>query len=144
MLSTVLCEAYLLVWSEASRTIPDKKKAAIIEVLRTGAFMFLFGFFIWNLDNIFCDPWTRIKQAVGWPMAFLLEGRFATSRQDYAILNNTLYRSRMVACTYCKRVSFLAAVLTEFIFWAQGLGTFYVNQGITCALTPLFFLSHTD
>jgi dihydroceramidase len=75
MVSTLLREAYLLIWSEASRTIPDKKKAAIVEVLRTGVFTFLFGFFVWNLDNIFCDPWTRIKRSVGWPAAFLMEGR---------------------------------------------------------------------
>jgi len=36
--------------------------------------MFLFGFFIWNLDNIFCGSWTRVKQAVGWPGAFFMEG----------------------------------------------------------------------
>ncbi|KAF8492743.1 ceramidase [Russula emetica] len=74
MVATFLREAYLLIWSEASRTIPDKKKAAIVEVLRTGFFTFLIGFFVWNLDNIFCDPWTRIKRAVGWPTAFLMEG----------------------------------------------------------------------
>jgi len=75
MIGTVVREAHLLCWSEASRTIPDKKKKAIIQVLRTGAITFLFGFFVWNLDNIFCNPWTRIKQAVGWPTAFFLEGR---------------------------------------------------------------------
>ncbi len=86
MLATPLREAYLLVWSEASRTIPDKKKAAIVEVLRTGALTFLFGFFIWNLDNIFCDPWTRIKRAVGWPTAFFMEGGFVNCGEDYAVL----------------------------------------------------------
>jgi dihydroceramidase len=75
MVATVLREAYLLVWFEASKTIPDKKKATIINVLRTGSFMFLFGFAIWNLDNIFCDSWTRVKLAVGWPVAFFMEGK---------------------------------------------------------------------
>jgi len=83
MVSGLLRDAYLLLWSEASRTIPDKKKAAIIEVLTRGALMFLFGFFIWNLDNIFCGPWTRVKQAVGWPAAFFMEGKFATSESCY-------------------------------------------------------------
>jgi len=94
MVATPLREAYLLKWSEASRTIPDKKKAAIVEVLKIGAFTFLFGFFVWNLDNIFCDPWTRIKRAVGWPTAFLMEGH---------------------------------------AWWhvLTGLGTFYLNQGVT-------------
>ncbi|KAI0281231.1 ceramidase [Russula aff. rugulosa BPL654] len=91
MVGTFLREAYLL---KASRTIPDKKKAAIVEVLRTGVFTFLFGFFVWNLDNIFCDPWTRIKRAVGWPTAFLMEGH---------------------------------------AWWHvfTGIGSFYLNQGIT-------------
>lgn len=86
MLGTFLREAYLL---KASRTIPDKKKAAIVEVLRTGVFTFLFGFFVWNLDNIFCDPWTRIKRAVGWPTAFLMEGRFVKCKEDCAVLTVT-------------------------------------------------------
>jgi dihydroceramidase len=75
MVATLLREAYLLIWSEASRTIPDKKKAVIVEVLRTGLLSFLFGFFVWNLDNIFCAPWTRMKRSVGWPAAFFMEGR---------------------------------------------------------------------
>ncbi|KAI9449843.1 ceramidase [Russula earlei] len=74
LLASAFREAHLLFWSEASRTIPDKKKTAIIETLRTGALMFLFGFLIWNLDNVFCGSWTRVKQAVGWPMAFFMEG----------------------------------------------------------------------
>ncbi|KAI0275200.1 alkaline phytoceramidase [Gloeopeniophorella convolvens] len=74
MLGTVAREAYLLRWSEASRRIPDKKKSLIVGLLRTGAVMFLFAFFLWNLDNIFCAPWTRVKQAAGWPAAFFLEG----------------------------------------------------------------------
>ncbi|KAH9987709.1 ceramidase [Russula vinacea] len=96
MLAAIWRETYLLKWSEASRTIPDKKKATIVEALKTGVLFFLFGFFIWNLDNIFCDPWTRIKQAVGWPTAFFMEGH---------------------------------------AWWHvfTGLGTFYLNQGATCA-----------
>jgi dihydroceramidase len=89
MVATPLREAYLLKWSKASRTIPDKKKAAIVEVLRTGALTFLFGFFVWNLDNIFCDPWTRIKRAVGWPTAFFMEGRFVKCKVDCAVLTVT-------------------------------------------------------
>lgn len=82
MVATSLCEAYLLIWSKASRTIPDKKKAAIVEVLKTGAFIFIFGFFVWNLDNIFCGPWTHVKRAVGWPTAFLMEGGFVKYEED--------------------------------------------------------------
>jgi dihydroceramidase len=80
MVAMPLREAYLLFWFEASKTIPDKKKTIIIELLRSGALMFLFGFIIWNLDNIFCDSWTRVKRGVGWPIAFFMEGRSASFR----------------------------------------------------------------
>ena len=103
MVATPLREAYLLKWSKASRTIPDKKKAVIVEVLRTGALTFLFGFFVWNLDNIFCDPWTRIKGAVGWPTAFSWKVRFVKFEEDCAVLTVTrFYRSRVVARAYRK------------------------------------------
>lgn len=66
--------AYLLNWSEESSRLPDDKKAEIGSVFGTGAGLFIFGFFIWNLDNIFCEPLTAWKTAVGWPLAFLFEG----------------------------------------------------------------------
>ncbi|KAK0465540.1 ceramidase-domain-containing protein [Desarmillaria tabescens] len=50
--------AYLLNWSEERFRIPDDKKAEISNVF----------------DNIFCDPLTAWKTAVGWPLAFLFEG----------------------------------------------------------------------
>ncbi|KAH8992341.1 ceramidase [Lactarius akahatsu] len=95
MVATLLREVHLLTRSDASRTIPDKKKAVIITILRTGLFLFLFGFLVWNLDNIFCGSWTQVKRAVGWPIAFFMEGH---------------------------------------AWWHifTGLGTFYLNQGITC------------
>lgn len=76
MVATLIREAHLLVWSDVSRTIPDKKKAVIIETLKTGVLSFLFGFFVWNLDNIFCGSWTQVKRTVGWPIAFFMEGEF--------------------------------------------------------------------
>jgi len=84
MIAMFLREAYLLAWSDASRTIPDKKKAVIIKTLRTGLFLFLFGFLVWNLDNIFCVSWTQVKRTVGWPIAFFMEGEFIQERL-YAI-----------------------------------------------------------
>ncbi len=80
MIVTVAREVYLLVWYDTSRTIPDKKKAAIKGVFMTGVLFFLFGFLIWNLDNTFCVSWTRVKRAVGWPTAFFLEGEFTQAR----------------------------------------------------------------
>lgn len=86
MVAMLLREIYLLSWSDASRTIPDKKKAVIIETLRTGLFLFLLGFLVWNLDNVFCGPWTQIKRTVGWPIAFFMEGEFIQERQ-YSVTN---------------------------------------------------------
>jgi hypothetical protein len=104
MLAALSREEYLRKWSEASRTIPDKKKATIVEAVKTGVLFFLFGFFIWNLDNIFCNPWTRIKQAVGWPIAFFMEGRFV-KHGALPYLQQYVYRSRVVACIHCARIS---------------------------------------
>jgi dihydroceramidase len=113
MVATLLREAYLLTRSEASRTIPDKKKAAIVEVLRTGAFTFLFGFFVWNLDNVFCDPWTRIKRAVGWPTAFFMEGRFVKFEDDCARAYRNTFIGHAWWHVFTVNSNFLA-VLTDF------------------------------
>ncbi|KAI5897969.1 alkaline phytoceramidase [Schizophyllum commune H4-8] len=66
--------AYLLYWSPRSPQIPDKKKKVITRIYLTGVLQFLFGFFVWNLDNIFCGTLTKWKFNIGWPLAFLLEG----------------------------------------------------------------------
>lgn len=65
---------YLLQWSEHSLRIPDKKKSIIGKLFGRGAGMFALGFFIWNMDNIYCDTLTHWKVFIGWPRAFLLEG----------------------------------------------------------------------
>ncbi|CAG7973292.1 unnamed protein product [Penicillium salamii] len=39
-----------------------------------GLSMFLGGFFIWNLDNIFCSEIRRMRRAVGLPWGLFLEG----------------------------------------------------------------------
>jgi hypothetical protein len=62
-----------LKWSSAHR-IPDRTKSAIGALFTKGAALFALGFIIWNLDNIFCNNLTRWKAALGWPVAFLLEG----------------------------------------------------------------------
>jgi dihydroceramidase len=56
---------------------PKLPKDAIARLRGTfgfGTVTFILGFVIWNLDNVFCEPITRWKQAAGWPTAFLLEG----------------------------------------------------------------------
>ncbi|TDL20981.1 alkaline phytoceramidase [Rickenella mellea] len=65
---------YLLRWSEWSNRIPQSTKNSITRVFWTGIGLFLFGFFVWNVDNIFCPSLTGLKRTVGWPTAFFLEG----------------------------------------------------------------------
>ncbi|PPQ67926.1 hypothetical protein CVT25_000338 [Psilocybe cyanescens] len=74
VISTTLRITYILQMTDAAVRIPEKKKKAIANVFSTGAGLFAFGFFLWNLDNIFCHTLTNWKVALGWPIAFLLEG----------------------------------------------------------------------
>ncbi|KAF8971698.1 ceramidase [Flammula alnicola] len=74
VISTALRITYILQHTDAAHRIPDKKKLAIANFFTTGAILFALGFGVWNLDNIFCHTLTRWKVAVGWPVAFLLEG----------------------------------------------------------------------
>ncbi|KIL71543.1 hypothetical protein M378DRAFT_155133 [Amanita muscaria Koide BX008] len=65
---------YILKYSNVCSEIPAEAKAIIIKLFATGATLFALGFFVWNIDNIFCMPLTGVKQSLGWPAAFLLEG----------------------------------------------------------------------
>lgn len=56
-----------------SRENNDPKKAARV-IHGLGVFSLLFAFFIWNLDNIFCIPCTKLKERIGLPLNILLEG----------------------------------------------------------------------
>ena len=59
---------------EIQACIPPKQRSDIATSFAAGSVLFAFGFLIWNLDNIYCDTLTSWKVAVGWPLAFLLEG----------------------------------------------------------------------
>ncbi|KAI0783090.1 alkaline phytoceramidase [Abortiporus biennis] len=78
MLSTAVRTRYLLnnftVEKPTSHKITHSQKRTIGRIFLAGAGIFVFGFFIWNLDNIFCNTITNWKVSVGWPVAFLLEG----------------------------------------------------------------------
>ncbi|KAJ3828415.1 ceramidase [Lentinula raphanica] len=74
IISCAIRIAYLLKWSPVRHTLPENKKNVIASMFSTGALTFAFGFFVWNLDIIFCDTLTRWKRIIGWPTAFLLEG----------------------------------------------------------------------
>ncbi|KIM82371.1 hypothetical protein PILCRDRAFT_820778 [Piloderma croceum F 1598] len=74
VLTTAIRIHHLLRRSDASMRMPQEVKAEIGNTFMTGTGLFVFGFLIWNLDNIFCAALTRQKVAIGWPVAFLLEG----------------------------------------------------------------------
>jgi dihydroceramidase len=76
MLSTAVRVQYLLRRSEVSKRVPDTVRSLIGTLFTKGLGLFALGFFVWNLDNIFCTALTRQKVAIGWPIAFLLEGAF--------------------------------------------------------------------
>ena len=87
---TTLRVTYILQLSDASQRIPAKAKKTIIRFFSTGSALFALGFFIWNLDNIFCHTLTTWKVSIGWPVAFLLEGQFLFSLMFLHILSLTL------------------------------------------------------
>ncbi|KAH6610972.1 hypothetical protein Trco_000992 [Trichoderma cornu-damae] len=43
-------------------------------MVATGLIVFLGGFLIWNLDNVFCSQARQLRHVVGLPWAILLEG----------------------------------------------------------------------
>ncbi|KAK4103129.1 aPHC-domain-containing protein [Parathielavia hyrcaniae] len=55
--------------AECSRYMREMYKLAL-----TGIFMFLAGFFLWNMDNIFCHHLTTTKKQMLLPWAVVLEG----------------------------------------------------------------------
>jgi dihydroceramidase len=75
MFATIFRTVYLLRVLAPSKGIPDRVSSQVAKIYSTGAGTFAFGFLVWNLDNIFCDNLTRWKNAIGWPAAFLLEGK---------------------------------------------------------------------
>jgi len=65
---------WLTSYSKHSNRLDPQKRAEITSMFLWGVVWFLSGFFIWNLDNIFCGTLTGWKKQLGWPAAFLLEG----------------------------------------------------------------------
>lgn len=97
---------YLLHHAPAALRIPSHLKSTIGKIFSAGAGIFAFGFFVWNLDNIFCNTVTGWKHSLGWPAAFLLEGHswwhvFTALGTYLMIIGNTcesLCRARECAC----------------------------------------------
>ena len=74
ILAVVARTTYMFQRSDRVMAIPTKTKDSIVNCFNAGLAMFLFGFFVWNVDNIFCQTLTRWKILIGWPAAFFLEG----------------------------------------------------------------------
>jgi len=74
---TTLRITYILQLSDASTRIPAKAKKTIIHFFSTGTVLFLLGFLMWNLDNVFCHTLTMWKVTLGGRLLFLLEGVFS-------------------------------------------------------------------
>lgn len=73
MVCAVARTSYLL-RSDISKHVPSAAKKKVAKLYQIGLLTFLAGFAIWNVDNIFCNTLTEWKKAIGWPVAFLLEG----------------------------------------------------------------------
>lgn len=84
MICTALRTLYLI-RSDISKDVPPVVKEKIGGMYRKGLLTFLVGFAIWNVDNIYCSTLTEWKRAVGWPVAFLLEGA-----SPFFLMRNTL------------------------------------------------------
>jgi dihydroceramidase len=65
---------YLLQWTDRGVAIPPKARSTITSFFSTGLGVFALGFFVWNVDNIYCRGLTDWKMTLGWPTAFFLEG----------------------------------------------------------------------
>ncbi|KAL5519469.1 YDC1 [Sanghuangporus vaninii] len=65
---------WLLRSSKTSSKLGPIEKKTTLHLFAYGAWIFLLGFAIWNIDNVFCDALSRLKASIGWPGAFLLEG----------------------------------------------------------------------
>ncbi|KZT08705.1 alkaline phytoceramidase [Laetiporus sulphureus 93-53] len=86
---------YLLRDQEIAKRVPEEVKSTVARLFSFGAATFAFGFFVWNLDNIFCGTITRWKHALGWPAAFILEGHswwhILTATGTYLMLVGNTY-----------------------------------------------------
>ena len=118
---------YVLQWSDKATTIPTKTKDSIATSFNKGLGLFLLGFFVWNIDNIFCQTLTKWKILVGWPAAFFLEGK-STLAPLHSTDNEFYYRTLLVACFDSKYLTH-SKIERRNIF-VQGLGTYYMFIGI--------------
>ncbi|KAM0756387.1 alkaline phytoceramidase [Meredithblackwellia eburnea MCA 4105] len=72
-ISTTARAAYLLLSQSPFSADENKRHHDTRKVLWQGVGSFLFGFFIWNLDNLLCVTTTKLKEWVGLPLSLLFE-----------------------------------------------------------------------
>jgi len=93
MISTALRTNYLLRHKESGLSPSTVSTAGRMYMLGCG--IFILGFVIWNLDNIFCERITVWKRTIGWPLAFLLEGHswwhLLTGLGSYLMIVGVIY-----------------------------------------------------
>jgi len=69
------CRAAYIVHIAPEKTYREQRnKADAKRYILTGSAIFLLGFLIWNIDNLFCDGISQLKESLGAPWSFVLEG----------------------------------------------------------------------
>lgn len=77
MVVSILHAIYIMVHPRSPLNVSDsarrrRSEARFLE--QAGTVLFLIGFGIWNVDNIFCGYLRAAREAIGYPFALLLEG----------------------------------------------------------------------
>ncbi|KAA1064660.1 hypothetical protein PGT21_010951 [Puccinia graminis f. sp. tritici] len=65
---------YLIVTAPKETYREQKNKSDATRYILIGSATFLLGFLIWNVDNVLCDQISRLKEYLGTPLSFILEG----------------------------------------------------------------------
>ncbi|KAA1130743.1 hypothetical protein PGTUg99_011124 [Puccinia graminis f. sp. tritici] len=66
--------AYIVLTAPEGTHREKKNKADATYYVLTGSAIFIIGFLFWNLDNVFCDQISQLKEYLGTPWSFILEG----------------------------------------------------------------------
>jgi dihydroceramidase len=134
VIGTAMRITYILKYTDAAQRIPEEKKETIANFFITGAVQFAVGFGVWNLDNIFCTQLTEWKVALGWPLAFLLEGTYRRPSFQYFLLSGT-------------RIELMLVLGHSWWHILTGLGSYYMFIGIQCMSRVTLIISplkHTN
>ncbi|KNE90023.1 hypothetical protein PSTG_16539 [Puccinia striiformis f. sp. tritici PST-78] len=66
--------AYLALSAPGGTYQEQKNRTDGIRYTFGGTIIFLAGFLIWNIDNVYCDQISQLKEYLGAPWSFILEG----------------------------------------------------------------------